>query len=303
MSIRQIQVFWAIMRTGSVTGAAQLLAVSQPAVSRALRYTEERFGMQLFLRRGSRLYPTPEAEQLFLIADTIFEDVERFERATLDFRDSVSGRLSIATIPTLAESVLVGPLGAFLKTRPRVKLSLKILNTPQVVGRVARGQADLGVVYGPINDSSVETEELCTGEFSCAVRSDSPLAQEVAISARALARERVISFHRASPWGLVIERALETSGTPLDVAIECNHAIAALALVAEGAGVALVTNAAHFPGQFPNVTIRPLQPRLALSIQVVRRSSPPPTRLTEAMLDELRLSLADPDAERRHAPG
>jgi DNA-binding transcriptional LysR family regulator len=291
MNVRQVEIFWAIMRTGSVTGAAQLLAISQPAISKSLRHTETQLGMQLFIRRSGRLFPTPEAEQLFLIADTIFEDVDRFKRAALDFRDSVTGRLNVATIPTLAESVLVRPIGAFLRDHPRVSLSLKILNTGQVVGRVARSQADIGLVYGPVNDASVETEELCAAEFACAVQSDGPLAGRDVIDVAELAQERIISFHRASPWGLIIQRTLDQMGVRLEVGIECNHAIPALALVAEGAGVALITNANRFPGEFPNVVIRPLRPHIALSIQVIYRNSPPPTRLTEAMLAQLRASL------------
>lgn len=279
------------MRTGSVTGAAQLLGVSQPAISKTLQYSEDRLGMKLFLRRGGRLFPTAEAEELFLIADTIFEDVARFKRAALDFRDNVSGGVNIATIPTLAESILVAPLSSFLNSHPQVKISLKILNTLQVVNRVARNQADFGLVYGPVNDSSVEWEELCVASFACAVRANSELSAREAVSIADLRAEQVISFHRASPWGLIMQRTVEAAGFSFDVAIECNHSVTALALVEAGAGVALIAEGQNFLGKFPNVVIRPLRPPVALSVQLVYRSSPPPTRLTAAMLAHLRACL------------
>ncbi|NOJ99318.1 LysR family transcriptional regulator, partial [Corallococcus coralloides] len=66
LNLKQIEVFRAIMLTGSISGAAKLLHVSQPAVSRLIGYTEQRLGLSLFERIKGRLYPTPEARHLFI---------------------------------------------------------------------------------------------------------------------------------------------------------------------------------------------------------------------------------------------
>src|SRR3546814_19198722 len=127
LNIRQMDIFWAVMRTGSVTAAARLLGISQPAVSKLLRHTEDQIGMQLFVRRSGKLHPSHEAQQLFVFADAIFDNVEKMRQATFDFRDSHSGRIQVAAVPTLAETLLAKPVAAFLESRPRVSLSVKLL--------------------------------------------------------------------------------------------------------------------------------------------------------------------------------
>src|SRR3546814_17260281 len=69
LNLRQIEVFRAVMSTGSISGASKVLHVSQPAVSRLLSYTETRVGFPLFERIKGRLYATPEAKRLFREVD------------------------------------------------------------------------------------------------------------------------------------------------------------------------------------------------------------------------------------------
>ena len=71
-NLRQIEVFRAVMITGSIRGAAQLLFVSQPAVSRLLSHTESRVGFPLFQRIRGRLHATPEAKKLFHEVEEVY---------------------------------------------------------------------------------------------------------------------------------------------------------------------------------------------------------------------------------------
>src|SRR5271154_2441336 len=106
MNLRQIEVFRAVMLAGSVTDAARLLRVSQPAVSRLLRHTEDRLGMPLFKRTKGRVYPTEQAQVL---------------------AESRSGRLRIAVSPSLGLAFVPKAIALFCKPRPKVKISLEVL--------------------------------------------------------------------------------------------------------------------------------------------------------------------------------
>lgn len=77
LNLRQIEVFRAIMLSGSISGASKLLFVSQPAVSRLIAYTEQRLGLMLFERIKGRLYPTPEARRLFVEVTALYQNVQR----------------------------------------------------------------------------------------------------------------------------------------------------------------------------------------------------------------------------------
>ena len=72
LNLRQIEVFRAVMITGSIRGASELLFVSQPAVSRLLAHTELRVGFALFQRVKGRLYATPEAKKLFREVESVY---------------------------------------------------------------------------------------------------------------------------------------------------------------------------------------------------------------------------------------
>lgn len=75
MNLRQIEVFRAVMLTGSISGASKLLFVSQPAISRLMAHTEQRLGLTLFVRTKGRLHPTPEARRLPGEVNAVYEGV------------------------------------------------------------------------------------------------------------------------------------------------------------------------------------------------------------------------------------
>ena len=90
MNLRHMEVFHAIMRTGSVTGAARSLNVTQPAVSAVLKHCESQLKMKLFTRVSGRLQPTAEARAIFPEIAAIFGRVEAVKSLT---QDLVGGRL------------------------------------------------------------------------------------------------------------------------------------------------------------------------------------------------------------------
>ena len=157
MNLRQMEVFHAIMTVGSVTGAARLLNVTQPTVSAVLRNCEEHLHFKLFNRVGGRLVPTPEAEAIYPDIASIFQKVKD---VTARIQETVRGRTAtISVVGTFA--VANGPLAAaaaiFLNKRPKVRVVIQALPRLQVVDRVARHEADLGVAFAPIGNPAVDT--------------------------------------------------------------------------------------------------------------------------------------------------
>ena len=90
LNLRQIEVFRAIMLSGSISGASKLLFVSQPAVSRLIAYTEQRLGLMLFQRIKGRLYPTPEARRLFVEVTALYQNVQRVNEVADNLAENLS---------------------------------------------------------------------------------------------------------------------------------------------------------------------------------------------------------------------
>ena len=107
LNLRQIEVFRAVMITGSIRGASELLFVSQPAVSRLLAHTELRVGFALFQRVKGRLYATPEAKKLFREVESVYAGVQRVNQLARDLGEHREGILNVAvsythlTLPTI----------------------------------------------------------------------------------------------------------------------------------------------------------------------------------------------------------
>src|SRR4051812_21627111 len=100
LSLRQIEVFRAVMVTGSISGGARLLRVSQPAVSRLLAYTEDRLGARLFERVRGRLHPAPEARRLFQGVDEVYRSVQRVNDLAQDLLRPSAGYVSVVSSPS-----------------------------------------------------------------------------------------------------------------------------------------------------------------------------------------------------------
>jgi DNA-binding transcriptional LysR family regulator len=88
MNLRQLEVFYAVMQAGSVTGAARNLNVTQPAVSNVLKHTEQQVKFKLFERMGGRLHPAAEARDLLPDVNEIFGRIGTLNRGTFDERDA-----------------------------------------------------------------------------------------------------------------------------------------------------------------------------------------------------------------------
>src|SRR3546814_5490968 len=127
-----MEVFHAIMVTGSITGAARLLNVTQPAVSTVLKHCESQLKMKLFVRVAGRLQPTAEAEAVFPQAASIFGRLDAVSRLTQDLVGGRLGTLSIAAAFPIANGYLAKALARFVSRRPNLRATLQSLTSPPV---------------------------------------------------------------------------------------------------------------------------------------------------------------------------
>ena len=106
LSQRSLEAFRAVMRTGTVSAAAEELAISQPAVSRLIRDLEDRLDLSLFGRRGGRVVATREAHELWTEVERSFIGLGAIERAAAQIRQGYRATLTIAAAPAIAQSAL-----------------------------------------------------------------------------------------------------------------------------------------------------------------------------------------------------
>ena len=153
-----------------------------------LKHTEQQLQMKLFERFGGRLHPTPEALAILPDLEDIFGRIDTLSRVAQELRDGRTGKLVIATSPTLVKALLPQAVAALRKSSPTVNVFVHSLPTPMAIDRVSRREADLGLVYAPVLDSALDAEDLLTTEMACVVPRGHALARKRAIHVRDLAR-------------------------------------------------------------------------------------------------------------------
>jgi DNA-binding transcriptional LysR family regulator len=294
MNLRQLEVFYAIMQSGTVTEAARMLNVSQPAVSGVLKHAEQRLGMKLFERIGGRLHPTPEATEMLPDVTDIFERMETLNRSMQEMKDGRTGRIVIATTPTLVNGFLPRALGLFRKDSPNLHVSLRSLPTPMAIEAVELRHADMGLVYAPVPDGLLDSELLTTSEIVCVVPKAHKLARKKSISGDDLQGESVISLGATTMLGILIDEACRRAGTQTPkVNMEAGSSLTACLLVDAGAGVALVDRTAAATRKFQNLAFRAFTPTVSVSIHLIYPRARPRSRATQNMSATLKRIVAD----------
>ncbi len=151
MNLRQVEAFRLVMLTGKMTAAAELMAVTQPAVSRLIRDFEIDLKLKLFERRGNQLIPTPEATTLMREVERAYVGLNRIRAFAEEIGRQNAGMLRIAVMPALANGIMPRYLARFLKARPNIHVSLSGIPSTMVIEAIGSGQADLGFADA-IND-------------------------------------------------------------------------------------------------------------------------------------------------------
>lgn len=264
INVRHLAVFRAVMKTGSVSAAARLLAVSQPAVTKTLQQIEWEIGVPLFRRIKGRLQPTPESVLLLPKVDQVFGAVEDVKRLATELGGGEVGQVSIATATTLGASIVASAIVEYRTLRPQAIVRVRALATRQVVEEVANNQVDVGLTDAATIEGTLQTEEICRAQVGCAMRSNHRLARKKAVGFADLKGENLITFFEETIIGVQVRQRLSAYDMPSEIPMSTNQALIACQLVSNGLGIALIDPFTPLSGLFPNVTMRPLTPALEI---------------------------------------
>ena len=287
LNLRQIEVFRAIMVTGSISGAAQLLFVSQPAVSRVLAQTEMRIGFALFQRIKGRLHATPEAKKLFREVESLFAGVQRVNAIAEELADQRQGVLNVVCSTSVGQMFIPQAIANFRARHPNVKFNFMIMSYAHLLERLLDHRADLGVITSPMEHPNLTVAPLSENRLVCLFPQGHPLEQRRSVALADLAPYPLITYDKGTPFGALIEQLHEQLGQPLDPVVEVGSPHSASALVQLGVGIALVDEFS-VKGPTGKLAIRPLANSPVVQTNLVHFGLEPPSQLTHAFIGELR---------------
>lgn len=291
LSIRQLQTFREIMRTGSVSAASRVLGRSQPSVSAMLANLEAELGFDLFERRKGRLVPKSEAHFFFEETEEILDRINRSAQTMREIGNLDRGRLKVASLPGASLFLLPQIVANFVKDRPNVDVSIMTRTSIKVRDWVASQQYDVGIVEMPEQHKLINIQPIEL-ECMCALRKDDPLAAKPVLTPDDLDNAPMAALLKEHLTTRNAERAFSEAGKRFRVRFETSVFIPTLTLVEQGVAYALVDQISAasyrlYRGKEGVLTFRSFRPRLPFDIAVLTPAHRPPSRLAVAFCDRI----------------
>jgi DNA-binding transcriptional LysR family regulator len=263
LSLRQIEGFLAIMEAGTVIGAAGLLNISQPAVSKLLAYLEAETGILLFDRQRGRLVPTRRGLQLHEEVTRVFGGLHQIEQAIAAIRREDRQQLNVGAIPALSGPFIQQLTSAFLSAHPDVYISIQTASSAVTIDRVIDREIDLGLISSPTPAENIVYERILHSAAVCVMPAGHRLATLDVITPADLAGEPTIAFDMKSQTQSRIAAALASAGIAENVVLDASTSATVCEFVAAGHGVSLM-HPLLVASARDRVEIRPFEPAIGI---------------------------------------
>ncbi len=289
LKVRQLEVFKAVMETGSVTAAASILQCTQPAVSTTLAKFERASGLKLFDRARGRFTPTAEGEVLYAEVVQGMVGLERIAATARDLRDGRVGHVRIAADG--APSILFLPrvVADFRKLHDSITVEIHSRSSMEVMTWVGNRSTDIGLVELPAHWPGVATETFVQ-DCVCLMPANHPLTERRVVTPDDLEDESIIGILDNHQVDTQLREAFAACGRQLNTMVSGYYFATCRSLVREGAGLAIVDtfNAVDIGD---GLVARPFEPKISYEMAVAYTAQPPPSPEVEAFLSVLRSAL------------
>jgi DNA-binding transcriptional LysR family regulator len=273
------------MLTGTATGAAQLLGISQPAVSRLIGDLETEVGFKLFERLGRRVVPTSEARVLIEEVRRAFVGLDRIRDAAHAIADFRFSQLRLVAVPSVASTIAVDLVKMFSLQHPDTFISLEVQPSDSAVEWITAQQSDLGIASPAIENPAIATRVLKSGEAICLLPNGHPLAGRDVIVPELLAGESFVSYLPDAVFRYGIDDIFRKVGVVRRMQYEARTTDAILAMVAEGLGVAIVGPFLPCFGKMDSIKAKPFRPAPRVDLTLMWSTHRPLSALAQRFIE------------------
>ena len=241
-TLRQLEVFLAVARLGSVSRAARELAMSQSATSGSLGDLERQFDVRLFDRIGKRLQPSDLGNALRARAEAVLDQARELERG-LESQHQAA-RLRVGATLTIGNYLAVPLMARFMRQHPTAEVTLAVANTEEIARQVGNFEIDVGLVEGEVADPDLELTAWRDDELAVFCAPGHPLARKRALTDRDLKAAPWIVRERGSGTRQAFDRAMRGLLPDLRIALTLQNTEAIKRAVEAGLGIGCVSRIA-----------------------------------------------------------
>lgn len=291
MRLRHIEVFHAVYTSGSITGAARLLNVSQPSISKVLAHAEQQLGFPLFERHKGRIVPTREADRLIEHVNDVYRNINELRRISKNLGSAEAGVVRIAMTPALGIDVIPAAIATYLQQHPDTMFEAETLHHQQVVRALREMRVDFGIVFSPPVTPGIKIDHLATAEFVVIANRSMNLGARKKLTLEDLNGLDFVNLNARSPLGQLLATRIESSDIQLRTVANVETYQMAKALVGHGAGVALVDEITARSSGHDHVEAYYLDPPLTFEISILHTVSDPFSVITQRFISHLKTEM------------
>ncbi len=241
-TLRQLEIFVAVANAGSVSRAAEQLALSQSAASTALGELERAYEQILFDRVGKRLVLNDTGQWLLPRALELLARAHELEEQL--GTDQSIGNLRLGASLTIGNYLATLLVADFLQQHPASRVQLVVQNSATIIEQVARYELDLGLIEGDMSHPDVVVTPWLQDELVVFAAPEHPLAKKKSVSLAQVLQENWILREAGSGTRSTFERALGPRRSELKVRLELEHTEAIKRAVEAGLGLSCISRLA-----------------------------------------------------------
>ncbi len=240
LTLRQIEVLRAVMVAGTIAGAARLMNVAQPGVSRTIKHIESSIGIKLFVKKAGRYVPTTEARDVFLQLEDVHRKIDQLQYSITHLERGRGMELSLGSVPSIANVMVPQTMERILRDYPELKINFEILKIEEAIDYLLLGRGEVVAMSYRLEHPSIIFQPLARGRLVCIAALDHPIAQKQSISARDISRYPLIGIDPNDPYGAIMVSIFAREKLDYSIAIKARFGTTVCTLVKRNLGIAVV---------------------------------------------------------------
>ena len=291
LNSRHIEIFYNVYKYKTLTNAARILNVSQPALSKSLQYSEHKLNLKLFTKQSGLLVPTPEADLLFKNAEKINLSVKEFNQIASNLSSSPSNFIEIGITPSLGTAFLPEILAQFSHLEPDIKFNIHNSQTHELMDKLHDFSHDIIICYNPPKFKQYKQILLQKGEMVFIVAADnSNYMSKSEISIKELSNEQLIKIRNVFEIedDFSVEQMLVQTNIQPDWIARTETFHIAKKMVEKGIGSSIIDSITAKSGRTNKIKILNLRPTIKFSICAMQNPNKPSSVAVKRFVQFLR---------------
>jgi len=238
--LKDLRLFKAILQAGNLSAGAAAMHMTAPSASYRLKNLEYTAGSPLFVRSARGMSLTPAGEALARHVDILLADLQALQAEVSAYARNLKGSIRLLANSSSLNGFIIPSLARFLASNAHIDVDLKEQDSLSIAGKIQRGEADIGICAGKVEEADLRCELYAIDRLVCAAPPDHALAQRGRVGFADVLEHGQVCMEQSSSNFHFVRAQAERLGRTVSVRVHAHDFSSVLYLVRAGAGVAVV---------------------------------------------------------------